>query len=401
MNDLIITAGTAVSAMGRGVEATCQTLQSTRTTLQPDQFQPNGRGSIGRVSGIEDHTLPEALALYDCRNNHLANYALTSDGFLDAVIEARNHYGAHRIGIVMGTSTSGILSAEEAYAARPAGELTLPETFHYNTTQDLASLPHFVAARLGLTGPSLTVSNACASSTRAFIDAAHLITSGFCDAVVVGGADSLCRMTLQGFASLELIDPTVTRPCDATRDGISIGEAAGFALLERAGARPLSTTVSGYRLRLLGYGASSDGHHMSAPDPTGAGATQAMTKALKRAQLRPDDIGYINMHGTGSRANDAMEDKAMTALFGPHTPCSSTKGWSGHTLGASGILETMVCAIVLNQHFLPPCMNSTDIDPTFHSDMLLTHRHAAPQIVMNNAFGFGGTNSSLIVGTMA
>lgn len=400
MTGLIITAGTAISAMGRGVEATRTCLLEKRQTLQPDTFQLQGHGHIGRVAGVETHQIPAALTTFDCRNNRLADMALTTDGFMEAVIRARTHYGRHRIAIIMGTSTSGILSTEEAYAARPSRDAPLPPDFPYADTQDLSSLPRYVAARLDVTGPTLAISNACASSTRAFIDAAHLITAGFCDAAIVGGADSLCRMTLQGFASLGLISASPTRPCDTGRSGISIGEAAGFTLLERADARPRPARPNGYGLRLLGYGASSDGHHMSSPDPTGRGAALAMKKALERACLTPDAIGYINMHGTGTLANDQMEDRAISSLFGRNVPCSSTKGWSGHTLGASGILETMICAIALQSQYLPHCMNSQTVDPAFQSDILLEPRHVGVSHVMNNSFGFGGTNSSLIFGPL-
>ena len=400
MTGLIITAGTAISAMGRGVEATRTCLMEKRYTLQPDTFQPQGHGHVGRVAGVENHRLPSALQNFDCRNNRLADMALMTDGFMEAVAEACAHYGHHRIAVIMGTSTSGILTTEEAYAARRSRDEALPVGFPYADTQDLSSLPRYVAARLGITGPALAISNACASSTRAFMDATHLITSGLCDAAIVGGADSLCRMTLQGFASLGLISPSPTRPCDARRSGISIGEAAGLTLLERDGARPRPARPAGYGLRLLGYGASSDGHHMSSPDPTGRGAALAMQKALDRAGLPPDAIGYINMHGTGTLANDRMEDRAISSLFGRNVACSSTKGWSGHTLGASGILETMICAIALQHQYLPHCMNSETLDPTFESDILLEPRHDRLDHVMNNSFGFGGTNSSLIFGPL-
>ncbi|WP_081562529.1 beta-ketoacyl-[acyl-carrier-protein] synthase family protein [Parasaccharibacter apium] len=400
MTALIITAGTAISAMGRGMEATRTCLLEQRQTLQPDTFQSPGHGYIGRVAGVEDHQLLGALHRFDCRNNRLADMALMTDDFMEAVADARAHYGRHRLAVVMGTSTSGILTTEKAYAARKDRDEALPPDFPYDGTQDLSSLPRYVAARLDVTGPMLTVSNACASSTRAFIDAAHLLATGLCDAAIVGGADSLCRMTLQGFASLGLVSAHPTRPCDAGRSGISIGEAAGFALLERADGRPRPARPAGYRLRLLGYGASSDGHHMSSPDPTGSGAALAIQKALARASLPPEAIGYINMHGTGTPANDQMEDRAMASIFGRAVPCSSTKGWSGHTLGASGILESMICAIAIQDQYLPHCMNSQTVDPLFQSDILLAPRHGKLNFVMNNSFGFGGTNSSLIFGPL-
>ncbi len=400
MTDLIITAGTAISAMGRGVDATRACILEQHQTLQPDTFQSPGHGYIGRVAGVEAHPFPAALSQFDCRNNRLADMALTTDGFMEATLEAKAHYGHHRIAVIMGTSTSGILTTEEAYAARPYEDAPLPPGVPYENTQDLSSLPRYVAARLNITGPTLTISNACASSTRAFVDAAHLIASGLCDAAIVGGADSLCRMTLQGFASLGLVSASPTRPCDAERSGISIGEAAGFVLLERSNGRPRSAKPAGYGLRLLGYGASSDGHHMSSPDPTGSGAAHAMKKALDRAGLAPEAIDYINMHGTGTQANDQMEDRAMASLFGSSVPCSSTKGWSGHTLGASGILESMICAIAIQDQYLPHCMNSRMVDPLFQSDILLEPRHGTLNYVMNNSFGFGGTNSSLIFGPL-
>jgi len=211
-----------------------------------------------------------------------------------------------------------------------------------------------------------------------------------CDAAVVGGADSLCRMTLHGFASLELIAPGPCRPCDAERDGISVGEAAGFALLQR----------SGEGIALLGYGASSDGYHMSSPHPEGIGAIAAMRAALDRAGLRPCDIDYVNLHGTGTVANDAMEDTAIAAVFGTATPCSSTKGWSGHALGAAGILEVLIATLSIRHDFMPGCLNVTTLDPTFRAHTLLRNTPGRVRRVLSNSFGFGGINCSLIFGTV-
>jgi 3-oxoacyl-[acyl-carrier-protein] synthase-1 len=250
------------------------------------------------------------------------------------------------------------------------------------------SLAGFVRMALGLRGPAMVVSTACASSARTFIDARQLIESGVCDAAIVGGADSLCGMTLRGFASLDLISAVACRPCDAKRSGISIGEAAGFALLERTGAG----------IGLLGFGTSSDGYHMSAPHPQATGAIAAMRAALAAGGLSAADIDYVNLHGTGTRANDAMEDIAMAEVFGAATPCSSTKGWTGHTLGASGILEAVVAGLCIEHGFMPGCLNVNAVDPGFRARVAVENEQRPIRRVMSNAFGFGGINCSLIFG---
>jgi 3-oxoacyl-[acyl-carrier-protein] synthase I len=234
----------------------------------------------------------------------------------------------------------------------------------------------------------MVISTACASSAQTFVDASHLIESRECDAAVVGGADTLCGTTLRGFASLELISPVPCRPCDADRVGISIGEAARFALLER----------TGEGMALLGYGTSCDGYHMSAPHPHAAGAISAMQDALASSGLGPADIDYVNLHGTGTRANDAMEDQAIAAVLGTATPCSSTKGWTGHTLGASGILETVIAGLCLGHGLLPGCLNVMELDPGFRSRVMLHNEERPLRAVMSNAFGFGGINCSLVFG---
>ena len=323
---LAITASTAVSAVGPGKAAILEALRTGRTGLRPNDFDPAVSGWIGRIAGLETHRLPTALSEYDCRNNRLADLALQSDDFAASVAGAVARHGADRIAVVLGTSTSGVLSCEDAYAQRGA-DGALPQWFDYEHTHDMFSAARYVRAALRLRGPALVVSTACASSAKAFIDARHLIDAGLCDAAVVGGVDTLCRLTLRGFASLSLISPGPCRPCDAARAGISIGEAAGLALLE-PGDGPV---------HFLGGGATSDGYHMSSPHPEGAGAVAAMRAGLSDAGLTPGQIDYVQLHGTGTKANDAMEDTAVTAVFGASTPCSSTKGWFGHTLGACGI----------------------------------------------------------------
>ena len=381
-----ITALTAVSAAGRGARATLDALRARRCGLRPDDFS-GASGWIGRVPGIEAHALPDGFERFDCRNNRLAEMALRTDGFDDEVFAAREKYGPHRIAVVLGTSTSGVLSAEDAFANRDAAG-ALPAGFQYAGTQDLFSAGAYVRGLFGLTGPAMVVSVACASSARSFIDARQWIEAGVCDAAIVGGVDTLCRMTLRGFAALDLISPGPCRPGDAARRGISIGEAAGFALLER----------EGDGLRLLGAGASSDGYHMSSPHPQGAGAIASMRAALADAGLQPADIDYVNLHGTGTQANDAMEDLATYAVFGDGVPCSSTKGFTGHTLGACGVLEAMIAGQCIATGLLPGSLGVQTLDPSFRSRVLVANEDATVRRVASSSFGFGGINCTLVFG---
>jgi 3-oxoacyl-[acyl-carrier-protein] synthase-1 len=299
----------------------------------------------------------------------------------------------------MGSSTSGVGACEAAYRqsaeARGGEGGELPGSFKFDETHDFYSLPRFVAALLNLDGPSTTVSAACASSSKVFADAWQWIEAGICDAAVVGGVDSLCRMTLRGFNSLELLSQGPCRPNDAERSGLSIGEAAGFALLERV------ETPDAGAIALLGYGESSDAYHMSAPHPEGKGAILAMEAALARAGLAPGDIDYINLHGTGTRANDRTEDLAITEIFGASVPTSSTKGWSGHCLGAAGITDAVIAYLCLREGFIPANLNLERLDPDFKSNV---QRHSAEQPlthVLSNSFGFGGSNCSILLGRVS
>ncbi|UPY37588.1 beta-ketoacyl-[acyl-carrier-protein] synthase family protein [Sediminicoccus sp. KRV36] len=389
MTPMPIAAMTAVSALGIGRAAHLDGLRARRGGLSPNDFDPMVGGWIGRVAAVEAHRLPAGLARFDCRNNRLADLALRADGFADAVAAACSRHGAHRIGLVVGTSTSGVEAAEEAYR-RIGPDGLLPRDFDFAGTQDLASLADFLRMALGLRGPASVISTACASSARCFMDGTRLIDSGLCDAVVVGGADSLCRMTLHGFAALELIAPGPTRPCDALRDGISVGEAAGFALLER--------DAPGAAIALLGWGASSDAHHMSHPHPEGAGAIRAMSEALDRAGLSPGAVDWVKLHGTGTRANDAMEDRAVHAIFGDAVPVSSTKGWTGHTLGACGILETVMIGECISEGLIAGCLGVGEVDPDFRSRVIIANQASALRHVVTNSFGFGGVNCSLVLG---
>ncbi len=393
MEALVLSASTATSALGRGAAAHGAALRARRSGLAPNDFDPGVGGWIGTVPGLDRHSLPGEFGGFDCRNNRLADLSLRQDGFMHAVAAARAQYGAGRIAVVLGTSTSGVTAAEEAYARRD-GAGQLPKSFDYDHTQDLFSLGAYVRAVLRLRGPALVISTACASSARCIMDAATLIRTGVVDAAVVGGADSLCRMTLHGFAALELLSPTPCRPCGEDRTGISIGEAAGFALLERADA----PSRGGVRMAVLGAGASSDGYHMSAPHPEGAGAIAAMQQALDSAGMGPEDVDWINLHGTGTRANDAMEDLAVSRIFGDRVPASSTKGYTGHTLGACGILEAVMAGQCMQGGFVAGCIGLDHADPAFTSQIAIANTDRPVRHVVSNAFGFGGINCSLLLG---
>ncbi len=392
MRKLAIGHWTVTSALGAGRTATLAALKSGRGGLVPNDFPHAELATwIGRVGGLGKMPLGGEFAAWDCRNHRLARLGLEQDGFAAAVARARERYGAQNVGVFVGTSTSGIGATERAYRERNA-EGKLPDWFDYDRSQDMHALAGFVRAYLKLGGPALAVSTACSSSAKIFATAHRYMEAGLCRAAVVGGVDTLCLMTLYGFHSLQLVSAEPCRPADVARDGISLGEAAGFALLEWPEEAPDT------RLHLLGYGESSDAYHMSAPHPEGLGARLAMQAALQRADLAPLDIDWIHLHGTGTPANDLAEDKAVTALFGAGMPCSSTKGWTGHTLGAAGIVNFALAALAIEEGFLPASLNTRQVDPAFAADVALENRAQAPRRVLANAFGFGGNNASLVIG---
>jgi 3-oxoacyl-[acyl-carrier-protein] synthase-1 len=360
-----------------------------RSGLVPCAFESAQLSTfVGQIADTHLESIAGELQAYDCRNNRIVQAALRQDQFEMAVRNAVIRYGGHRIAVALGTSTSGILQTEQAYRQRLNGEL--PSTYRYATTHNTFSLARFTQQFLGLTGPAVVVSTACSSSAKVFASASRMISAGLCDAAVVGGSDSLCLTTLYGFNSLQLLSSSKCRPYDADRDGISIGEGGGFALLER------DDGTSHSKLALLGIGESSDAYHMSSPHPEGLGARLAMEAALRSANLQPEDIDYINLHGTGTRANDSSEGKAVASLFGHRTAVSSTKGFFGHTLGACGIQEAIVCLLALEHGFVPGSVNTRTLDPQINIDYAIENRTRAPRRAMSNSFGFGGTNCTLI-----
>jgi 3-oxoacyl-[acyl-carrier-protein] synthase-1 len=382
-----------VNSLGAGLTATKDALRARRSGLAPCTFENVALETYaGEVPGLDDFCLRADLADFECRNNRLAQLGLQQDGFFDAVVAAQEKYGAERIGVFMGTSTSGLLQTELAYRNRDPESGALPADFHYAQTHNTYSLADFVQRYLGLKGPAFVVSSACSSTAKVFGNAARMIAAGVCDAAVVGGVDTFCLTTLYGFHSLGLISHLPCRPYDVARDGISLGEGAGFALLEKG------PELTNDAVMLLGVGESSDAHHMSTPHPQGLGAQLAMQRALESAGLQAEDIDYINLHGTATKSNDASEDQAVYKLFGDKTPCSSTKGWTGHLLGAAGISEAIISILAIQQGFIPGSLHTQTIDPSLSSNFQMDNREARLQRVMSNSFGFGGSNCSLIFG---
>ena len=390
MTPLAISHYTLSTALGAGRAATLVSLRAGRPGLVPVSFLDVDLSTwVGEVAGLDAVRLPSKLADFDCRNNRLAWLGLQQDGFADSVHAARRRWGAHRVAVLIGTSTAGLLETELAYRRRgPGGEL--PADVHYQERHNTYSVGAFLTHAFDLRGPSWVVSTACSSSAKVFASAARLIAAGLVDAAIVGGVDSLCQTTLYGFHALELLSPEVCRPWDAQRRGLSLGEGAAFALLEReAAAAPCW---------LLGVGESNDGYHMSTPHPEGAGAVAAIRAALADAALTPSDIGYVNLHGTATPSNDASEDRAVHAVFGAATPCSSTKGATGHTLGAAGGVEAAICLLALKHGLMPGGLNVRELDPALELNYLLENREAPLRAVLSNSFGFGGTNASLVLG---
>ena len=390
MTPLPISAHTATTAVGAGRTALLRALNEQRSGLAPVRFMGTTLPTwTGEVEGVDQVVLPAGNDAFDCRNNRLAWLGLQQDGFIASVNQAKARWGAHRVAVLLGTSTSGLLQTELAYRHRDAAG-ALPASYDYEHTQNTHSLGSFVAQALGLHGPAWVVSTACSSSAKVFGNATRLIEAGLIDAAVVGGVDSLCLTTLYGFNSLELLSAQICRPWDARRNGLSIGEAAAFALVERNSDAP-----QGW---LLGVGESNDGYHMSTPHPEGAGAIAAMRAALTDAALHPADIGYINLHGTATPSNDAAEDRAVGSVFGQQLPCSSTKGMTGHTLGAAGGVEAVISLLALQHGLLPAGLNVTQPDAALSLNYLHTNRHAPLRAVLSNSFGFGGSNASVVYG---
>jgi 3-oxoacyl-[acyl-carrier-protein] synthase-1 len=379
-----ITAFTATSAVGVGVAAMQAAVEAERGGLRPNAFGPSPLATwVGQVGGL-DRPLPASLERWDCRNNRLAWLALQADGFCDAVAAARRRVGSSRVAVILGTSTSSIGATEDAYRLLDA-DGRFPVALRSTLVHTPHSLANFVQDALVLDGPCLTVSTACSSSAKAFAVAERMLRLGLVDAAVVGGADSLCGSVLFGFNALQLVSPEPCRPFDRRRDGINLGEAAGFALLER-GPGPL---------QLIGHGESSDAHHMSSPHPEGRGAERALDDALARAGIDASAVDHINLHGTASAKNDEVEAALVARRFGARTHAASTKGFTGHALGSAGIVEAVFALLALETGLMPGTLNCAEPDPACGPQIRTRRARADVRIALSHSFGFGGTNCVL------
>ena len=391
MQPVCVSAFTATTAAGVGNAALLEALRNGRSGLVPNDFTRTELNTwIGRVAGVESVRLPPEHARWDCRNNRLAWLGLQQDGFLDAARAAIERYGAARVAVLIGTSTSSIAASEEAYADLTA-EGRFPPHLRRPEVHNLHSTASFVQRALCATGPCATISTACSSSAKVFAQAARMLHTGSIDAAIVGGVDSLALSTLFGFHALGLVSQRPCKPFDMTRDGISIGEGAGFALLEREDA-PVDPKLP----LLIGYGESSDAHHMSAPHPDGLGVRLAINAALARAGLDASAVDYINLHGTATQKNDTVEARVVRELFPASTRVSSTKGWTGHTLGAAGIVEAVITLLALREAFAPGTLHAERLDPACGPQWNLDNRDAPLAVALSNSFAFGGNNAVLV-----
>jgi 3-oxoacyl-[acyl-carrier-protein] synthase-1 len=385
MRPLFATAFTLACALGRGTARAIDALRAERGGLRRNDFLDSALDTwIGRLDGLPDDT-PVS------RVHQIAQAGLDADGFGAEVARVRETLAPDRIGVFIGTSSSGMLQGELAYRNRLRGSGTLPPDLSYRDSYSMYAPADYVRSQLALTGPASVISTACSSGAKVFATAHRAIEAGLCDAAVVGGVETLCFTTLHGFASLELLSREPCRPCDAGRDGISLGEGAAFVLLERQ-------DRMGEGLALLGYGESADAHHMSTPHPLGLGAALAMRVALDRAKVAASEVDYVNLHGTATRNNDAAEDAAIHSIFGERVACSGTKGWTGHTLGAAGAIEAVLTLLCLRHGHIPGTLNARKLDPDIKSNVLLKGRQAPLKLALSNSFGFGGSNCSLLFG---
>lgn len=383
-----------VNSLGHGKEEVCDNLLAGRqpgVVQRRDLLVDGAPLFVAQVEALLTKP-PERLAAYASRNLGLTILAL--EEIRPQVETAISRYGAHRVAVVMGTSTSGIAHGEEAVAyANDNG--CLPDGFDVRM-QEIGSAGEALARYLGVTAPAYTISTACSSGAHALAAARRLLQTGIADAVLAGGADSICRLTTNGFQALSALSVGICNPFSRNRDGIMIGEGAAIFLVQREASE----------IALYGIGASSDAYSMTAPEPAGHGIGRAVRDALANAGMTASDIDYIQLHGTGTRHNDEVESKVVQQVFGAATPCSSSKAQIGHTLGAAGAMGAAHCWLAASsmnkKRLLPPHVWDSQAEDGLLADCLVERgAHLAPTasgIFLANAFGFGGSNVSLVIG---
>jgi len=386
---LPITAAAAVNALGRSTREVLDALDAGRSGLRAPTFDVPVTTLVGAVPGDLD-ALPSEYAAYDCRLARMAKLAY--DEVHEAVVRARERWGRERVAIILGTSTGGLHATERAFFQwRSDG--TVPADFDFHRQHDFNGLGELLGAIAGVDGPVYTLSTACSSSGKVMATAQRLIDADVVDAALVGGVDSLCRMTLQGFHGLGVLTDVACRPFSAERKGINIGEGAAYCLLEREEVASAPSDVW-----LFGVGESADAHHMSSPHPEGRGAAEAMSRAMAQGGVGPDGIDHINAHGTSTLLNDAAESIAIHSLFGDRVPVVSTKGYTGHLLGAAGGTEAVFAMHAVRTNRVPRSLGVEPKDPSIDIDVQDVPRDQPVRRVLSNSFAFGGSNVSVLIG---
>lgn len=380
-----ITAYAACNALGNTTAEVVAALDAGRSGLGPCPPEFEIEATCGVVPGPLP-SLPSALADYDTRLTRIAHLAL--DDLSRPLAAARARWGVSRIGLIVGTSTGGILETEAAFAHHRAYH-SFPPGYSVERSHALHAVLHVVRLLADLRGPVYVVSTACSSSAKVCAGAIRLLDAGVCDAVLVGGVDSLCKLTLRGFAGLEVLSPRPCRPFSRERAGINIGEGAAWLLIERSGSGPA---------RLLGVGESSDAFHMTSPHPEGLGALLAMQRAISAGGLDPTEVDHINVHGTGTSQNDAVEGKAIRELLGSEVPVLASKGYCGHLLGAAGATELVFTIAAIEGGFLPASVGADPVDETIGVAVNVHRRAHVTRAALSNSFAFGGSNVSVLLG---
>ena len=379
----------SISALGNTKDTIINSLGSEKKAYLTARSDMINGGKTAYYGCVENCELPDISEYkeHNTRNNRFLAYLCNE--LKEQIKYYTDKYAPDRIGVVMGTSTSGLSESEEEI--KRFKESNVRSDNYFYSFQEFGDPAMFLSEYLKISGPCYTISTACSSSSRALVSARRLIESGLCDVVIAGGADTLCTVPINGFNSMGLISSNPCTPFCEGRDGISIGEAGGLMVLSKEKSN----------LTLRGIGESSDAYHVSSPDPTGEGAVSAMKMALENAKLTPSDIGYINLHGTATKLNDAMEAKAVASVFGDKVPCSSTKYMTGHTLGAAGILESCILCYILENDLALPIQSTSirNLDKELDNCGLITKRIKANKpYMMSNSFAFGGNNASVIIG---
>lgn len=383
-----VTAYAVGNALGPDAGAVARALADGASGLRPCRLPLPFETAAGHFPDVLE-PVPPSLAAYDSRIVRMALAVL--DGVAGAVERAIRRWGRDRVAIVLGTSTGGILETEAALDAHAAGGALSPG-WSLERVHAFDALVEAVRLRTGARGPAWAVSTACSSSGKVLGSARRLLAAGAADAVLAGGVDTLCHTTLRGFRSLEALSSRACRPFSAARDGISLGEGGAFLLVERAGDGPA---------RVLGVGETSDAHHMSHPHPEGRGARAAMAEALRQAGLPGAAVDHVNAHGTGTAANDVIEARAIADVVGTHAPVASTKGYTGHLLGAAGATEAVFAILALEQGLVPASLGAEPLDPAVEVDVCLAPRRRACRVVLSNSFAFGGSNVAVLLGKPA